>query len=118
MFIRGARIELRMTHSTTDDNYRKKLFCDPWPGGRGPGFDKFKRDVQAGADELYMPEDDDYIWDAMNDVDTGGQGANAPALPAPGAGGHPAAVRKRKKRQKKAFEIVYTHVDNERIKDL
>ena len=42
-----------------DDYSAVRLFTDaPWNGSRTPGFMKFKRDFQAGADAMFLHEDD------------------------------------------------------------
>ena len=93
-----------------------RLLCDPWRGARTPEFRKFKRDFKASADALFLHEDDYSVWQAMADADQGGRAQNADALPGPNQAGHANAVRRRKRRQKTAFKIVYKHIDNERIK--
>ena len=91
-----------MSRASDDANGpNNKLFADKWNGSRTPGFLKFKRDFETGADALFLTDDDYSIWQACIDMDQGGQGAGADALPGGGAG-HAAAVRKRKKRQTKA----------------
>ena len=65
-----------------------------------------------------MTEDDFSLWQAMEDRDQGGNDPNAPALPAAGVNGHAQAVRRRWRRQNKAYERVYSHQDDERIKDM
>ena len=107
-----------MSTTHNDSDHTRKLLCDAWGGARAPGFLKFKRDLKAAANCIYLNEDDYSVWQAISDEDQGGNHPNADPLPAQGAGGHPAAVRKRKKRQAKAFAIVYAHIDDERIKEL
>ena len=58
------------------------------------------------------------MWQAVYGTDQGGDQPNAPALPAQGQNGHLQAVRRRAKRQKKAYELVFNHIDNERLKDM
>ena len=94
------------------------MLCDPWHGARTPEFRKFKRNLKAVADALFLHEDDYSIWQAMADVDQGGNGQGADPLPGPNQAGHANAVRRRKRRQKTAFKIVYKHFDNERIKEM
>ena len=72
---------------------------------------------KAGAAAEFLGEDDESIWEACIDVDTGGNGAGAAAMPAAGAA-LAKAQRLRKKRQAKAYKFVYRHVDDERIKEL
>ena len=95
---------------TSNDNSRSdRLFSDPWNGSRTPAFLKFKRDFSAGMGAMFLHEDDYSLWQACTDTDQGGQGAGADALPAAGQNGHANAVRRRRRRQAKAFERVYTH---------
>ena len=72
----------------------------------------------TGASAFFLNEDDWSLWQACNDTDQGGQAQGADPLPAQGQNGHANAVRRRKKRQAKAFERVYAHVEDERIKEL
>ena len=65
-----------------------------------------------------MHEDDYSIWSACNDNDQGGGSQGADPLPAQGQNGHANAVRKRRKRQAKAFSIIYQHISDERIKEM
>ena len=95
-----------------------RLLCDPWRGARTPEFRKFKRDFKASADAMFLHEDDYSIWQAMADTDQGGRDQAADALPGANQAGHTNAVRRRKRRQKTAFKIVYKHIDNERIKEM
>ena len=104
--------------TSRDDTKHERLVCDAWNGSRTPGFLKFKRDLQAGLSALFLHEDDYSVWQAMTDTDQGGQAAGADALPAQGQNGHVNAVRKRKRRQCKAFERVYAHVDDERLREM
>ena len=67
---------------------------------------------------MFLHEDDWSIWQACIDSDQGGQAQGADALPGPNQSGHANAVRRRKRRQKTAFKIVYKHIDNERIKEM
>ena len=90
----------------------------PWNGSRTPAFLKFKRDFEAGAGAHFLHEDDYSIWQACNDKDQGGQAAGADALPGPQQAGYTNAVRRRKRRQAKAYHMVYMHVDDERLKEM
>ena len=107
-----------MSKPSDDDNKRITLFSDRWNGSRTPAFLKFKRDFAAGADSFFMPEDDWSIWQACIDTDQGGLGQGADPFPAQGQNGHANAVRKRRKRQAKAFSIIYQHMDDERLKEM
>ena len=104
----------------SNDSEPKKdyLICEAWNGSRTPGFLKFKRDFMTGMSAIYLHEDDYSLWQACNDSDQGGQAAGADALPAQGQAGHLNAVRRRRRRQAKAFERIYKHIDDERLKEM
>ena len=104
--------------TSRDDHKHDRLVCDAWNGSRTPGFLKFKRDFQAGLTALFLHEDDYSVWQALTDTDQGGQAAGADALPAQGQNGHANAVRKRRRRQAKAYERVYAHIDDERLREM
>ena len=72
----------------------------------------------AGADAFFLNEDDWSLWQACSGMDQGGPAAGADALPALGQNGYQNAVRRRKKRQAKAFQLVYNHVDDERLREM
>ena len=109
-----------MARSESDRDSNNKLFCEPWNGSRTPAGSTrtFKRDFKAQANALFLHEDDHSIWQAMTDVDQGRQGANADPMPAVGQNGHVNAVRRRRRRQAKAFERVYAHIDDERLREM
>ena len=108
-----------MSSRDTDDSGRNRLFTiAPWDGSKTQGFRKFLRDFKTGANALFLSEDDYSIWQACLDMDQGGNHVNADQLPGPNQAGYANAVRKRKKRQAKAFEKVYMHQDDERIKEM
>ena len=107
-----------MLYDSKSDDYKDRLVCAAWNGSRTPGFRKFKRDFQAATDAVFLTEDDFSIWSACNDLDQGGQGPNADPMPGANVAGHLNAVRRRKRRQAKAYQYVYAHIDNERIKEL
>ena len=107
-----------MSRNSDDDNKRFTLFCDPWNGSRTPGFRKFKRDFSTGASALFLHEDDSSIWQTCEDTDQGGGDPNADPLPAQGANGHINAVRRRRKRQAKTFQLIYQHIDDERLREM
>ena len=71
---------------------------------------------------MFNNEDDYSIWEACEDMDQGGLrtslGQGADPMSGAQQNGHTNAVRRRKKRQNKAFERVYAHVDDERIKEM
>ena len=79
---------------------------------------KFKRDFSAGMGATFLHEDDYSLWQACMDTDQGGQANGADQLPAQGQSGHANAVRRRRRRQMKAYERVYAHVDDERLKEM
>ena len=54
----------------------------------------------------------------MTDLDQGGQGPNADAMPGPNQAGHANAVRRRRRRQAKAYECVYRHIEDDRLKEM
>ena len=82
---------------------------------KGQRWHQFAQAFKAGAAAEFLGEDDESIWDACTDVDTGGNGVGATAMPTAGAA-LAKAQRMRKKRQAKAYKLVYKHVDDERIK--
>jgi hypothetical protein len=101
-----------------DNNSKITLFCEAWNGSRTLEFLKFKRDFMAGMGAYFLHEDDYSLAKAILDVDQGGQGAGADALPAPGQNGYANAVRRRNKRQAKAYERVYAHIDCESLREM
>ena len=106
--------------SNRDDDIGRgpRKLCEPHDGSRTTSFLVFKRNFKAPCDSMFLHEDDYSIWMAMEGTCQGGDDPNAPALPAQGQAGYLQAVRKRQKRQKKAFEIIFNHIDNERLKDM
>lgn len=107
-----------MSRPSDDHSNSNRLFCDAWNGSRTPGFAKFKRDFETGADAMFLHEDDYSVWQACVDMDQGGGGTGADALPGAQQNGFANAVRRRKKRQAKAFERIFSHMEDERIKDM
>ena len=104
--------------SSTDQNSSNTLFTSsPFDGIKGQRWHQFVQAFKAGAAAEFLGEDDESIWDACTDVDTGGNGVGATAMPTAGAA-LAKAQRLRKKRQAKAYRLVYKHVDDERIKEL
>ena len=67
---------------------------------------------------MFLQEDDSSIWSACNDMDAGGSAPGADPMPGPNQNGHANAVRRRAKRQAKAFAIVYAHISDERLKEM
>ena len=104
--------------ASKDDSPTNRLFTDPWNGSRTPAFLKFKRDFSAGMGATFLHEDDYSLWQACTDMDQGGQGQGADAMPAAGQNGFANAARRRRRRQAKTFERVYAHMEDERIKEM
>ena len=72
--------------SSTDQNTSNTLFTSsPFDGIKGARWHQFEQAFKAGADAEFLGEDDESIWEACIDVDTGGNGAGAAAMPAAGA---------------------------------
>ena len=104
--------------TSTDQNSSNTLFTSsPFDGIKGQRWHQFVQAFKAGAAAEFLGEDDESIWDACTDVDTGGNGVGATPMPAAGAA-LAKAQRMHKKRQAKAYKLVYRHVDDERIKEL
>ena len=104
--------------SSTDQTTSNTLFTSsPFDGIKGQRWHQFVQAFKAGAAAEFLGEDDESIWDACTDVDTGGNGVGATPMPTAGAA-LAKAQRLRKKRQAKAYKFVYRHVDDERIKEL
>ena len=99
-----------------ENKSRISLVCAPHDGSRSPAFLKFQRDFRAGTQAEFVKDDDYSVWQALNDIDQGGQDPNAPALP----GGNAAAPaqRKRLRRQALAYKMAYAHIDDERIREM
>ena len=104
-----------MSAHDSDDRRGPRLYCSPHDGSRTPSFIKFKREFKTGASAHYLHEDDYSVWTVLDDTHQGGNALGAPNLPAAGAAGHAAAMRKFNKRVAVAFERVYSHVDDERL---
>ena len=101
----------------SDENKsRISLVCAPHDGSRSPAFLKFQRDFRAGTQAEFIKDDEYSVWQALNDVDQGGQDANAPAMP--GGNALAPAQRKRLRRQALAYKMAYAHVDDERIREM
>ena len=107
-----------MARHSDDQNTKNTLFCDPWNGSRSSGFIKFKRDFKTGAEAMFLHEDDYSIYQCLTDLDQGGQGPGADQLPGQQQNGHANAVRRRKKRVAKAYQMIYNHTDDERLKEM
>ena len=93
--------------SSTDENKSNALFTSsPYDGSKGTPWHLFARAFKAGAARAeFCHEDDDLIWEACIDEDTGGNGGSAPPMPT-AAAALEKAERKRKKRQAKAYKLV------------
>ena len=102
---------------TSTDSYKKvTLFTNPYGGRRDALWHVFEADFSAGAQAEFCSDDDESIWLALQDKDTGGNHADATAMPAAGAGGHAAAKRRRVKRQARAYWLVYAHCEDPMLK--
>ena len=71
---------------SNENEYKIKLICSPHDGSRNNSFLKFKRDFRSAAQAEVVKGDSYNAWQAMNDLDQGGQGAGAPPLPGGAAG--------------------------------
>ena len=101
-----------------NDGRGPRTYCDTHDGSRTPIFLRFKRNFMAGSSAQFLHEDDYSVWQACLDQDQGGNAAGADPMPGNQQAGHANAVRRRKRRQAQAFERVYAHVDDERIKEM
>ena len=81
------------------DSKTDRLICEPWNGSRSPEFRKFERNIKCDLLGYFLPEDECSIWDAMIDMDQGGQANGALGMPGQNQNGHAQAMRRRKKRQ-------------------
>ena len=98
----------------SDENKsRISLVCAPHDGSRSPAFLKFQRDFRAGTQAEFVKDDEYSVWQALNDIDQGGQDPNAPAMP--GGNALAPAQRKRLRRQALAYKMVYAHIDDDSI---
>ena len=85
--------------TSTDQNSSNALFTSsPFDGIKGQRWHQFVQAFKAGADAEFCHEDDDSIWEACIDIDTGGNGTGATPMPT-AAAALEKAERKRKKRQ-------------------
>ena len=90
------------------ENTSNTLFTSsPFDGIKGQRWHQFVQAFKAGAAAEFLGEDDESIWDACTDVDTGGNGGGATPMPSAGAA-LAKAQRMRKKRQAKAYKLVYS----------
>ena len=95
---------------------RISLVCAPHDGSRSPAFLKFQRDFRAGTQAEFVKDDEYSVWQALNDIDQGGNDPNAP--PMPGGNALAPAQRKRLRRQALAYKMAYAHIDDERIREM
>ena len=87
--------------TSTDQNSSNTLFTSsPFDGIKGQRWHQFVQAFKAGADAEFCHEDDDSIWEACIDIDTGGNGTGATPMPT-AAAALEKAERKRKKRQRR-----------------
>ena len=70
------------------DSKTDRLICEPWNGSRSPEFRKFERNIKCDLLGYFLPEDECSIWDAMIDMDQGGQANGALAMPGQNQNGH------------------------------
>ena len=106
--------------STNHDHDAKgpRLYCNPHDGSRSTSFLKFKREFRTGASAHYLNDDDYSVWQVFADTHQGGNAPGAPAIPGNGVAGHAAAVRKHTKRVNVAFERIYSHMDDDRLREM
>ena len=72
--------------SSTDENKSNTLFTSsPFDGVKGQRWHQFEQAFKAGAAAEFAGEDDESMWDACIDIDTGGNGTGATPMPAAGA---------------------------------
>ena len=57
----------------------------PFDGVKGQRWHQFEQAFKAGAAAEFAGEDDESMWDACIDIDTGGNGTGATPMPAAGA---------------------------------
>ena len=107
-----------MSSTHGNDSRGPRTYCEPHDGARSPNFLAFKRNFKTGSSAHFLSEDDYSIWQACQDSDQGGNAAGADPLPGPQQAGYANAVRRRKKRQAQAFERVYAHTDDERLREM
>ena len=107
-----------MSQHDGDSSRGPRLYCPPHDGSRSDSFRPFHRQFRTGASAQYLSEDDYSVWQVLDDTHQGGNAPGAPAIPAAGAAGHAAAARKHKKRVAVAFERVYSHIDDERLREM
>ena len=107
-----------MSSTHGNDSRGPRTYCEPHDGARSPNFLAFKRNFKTGSSAHFLSEDDYSIWQACQDNDQGGNAAGADPLPGLQQAGYNNAVRRRKKRQAQAFERVYAHTDDERLREM
>ena len=99
--------------SSTDNDWdaRKYPKCKPFFGKRGVDFDNFVRDF--GAALAGEGDDDASLEETMLGMDPGGDAAGAPA-----ALGGAAAARRRAKRGRDLYSLIYRHVPEPRLREM
>jgi hypothetical protein len=105
-----------MSRDRDDENNGPRLICSLWNGSRSPLFAKFRRDFSTATDAIFLQDDDSSVWSAMDDSDQGGGKPGAERMP--GGTGLLNAQRREKKRHKKAFSLIYQHIDDDRLKEM
>ena len=68
--------------TSTDQNTSNTLFTSsPFDGVKGQRWHQFEQAFKAGAAAEFAGEDDESMWDACIDIDTGGNGTGATPMP-------------------------------------
>ena len=107
-----------MSRDRDDDFGKGSLICDPHNGSRTPQFNIFKRNFRTVLDSMFMTDDSDSIWQVCEDTDQNGSHPDAERMPSAHQSGYTNAVRREKRRQAKAFVLIYKHIDDERIREM
>jgi hypothetical protein len=107
-----------MSRDRDDDFKGNALICEPHNGSRTPQFAIFKRNFRTALDAMFLTDDSDSLWQACIDTDQGGSGPNAERMLTANQSGYQNAVRREKRRQAKAFALIYKHIDDERLKEM
>ena len=107
-----------MSRDRDDDFKSTGLICDPHNGSRTPQFAIFKRNFRTVTDSIFLQDDSDSVWQACDDTDQGGNASTAERMPTQHQAGYLNAVRREKRRQAKAFALIYKHFDDERLREM
>ena len=75
-------INFILAMSSTDSYKKVTLFTNPYGGRRDALWHVFEADFSAGAQAEFCSDDDESVWLALQDKDTGGNHASAIAMPA------------------------------------